>query len=347
MKALGNLWSGLEYLVRDFILTTADRIDFYEFNDEWSELKEYPDSTAEIILKDNFFYLGKSEKPYSIAYPIFAISEHVTNIQFNIPFVRLIDEKGFMEPQGTLILDRAMQAHFKGCVQLIQELSKNSVISEVELTLFCDRLERYGYYNSEQFQKISEIRKDLKLPERDNFSTISNATGSATTNAKAIKNIINYIASNDLTIIQKVDLLLKLRGLLGALEGKKINNLIPYLKKLNPIFLNHSHPMVRDLYLVCINQVVRLLFYYNLKGREVECLNYLEILVKQRINPDINLAQKSVLEYHLKNDNAENTWNELLQITKKTKYQLPLIDSWYDALNVNEWKKHALTRIMH
>ncbi len=344
MKALNNWWSGLEYLVRGYILTTADRIDFGKVNDEWPKLKEYPDSKAEILLKDSFLYIGEPEKPYSIAYPIFAISEHVTNTKFNISFIRLLDEKGFMLPEGTMILDRAMQAHFDGCIALIQELSKNDNISKVELTLFINRLIEYGTYNPSQSKRLSKIMNDLKLPDKD-YRTTNNAIGSATTNAKAIKNIINYIESNSLTIVQKVDLLLNLRGLLGALEGKKINRLIPHLNRLNPIFFNHSHPMVRDLYLVCINQIVRLLFYHNLKGKEEETINYLKTLIKEKVNLDINLAQKSVLEFHLKNSNSENTWNELLQIIGKTKYQLPLIDSWYDELDISEWRKHALNHI--
>jgi len=350
MESLNHWWSGLEFLMKDYILNTADRINFYKVNgylvnDKWPELKESPDSTAEILIKDNFLHLRGSEKSYSIAYPVFAISKHITKSKFNIPFVRLIDEHGFTDCEGTMVFDRAMQAHFKGCVSFIQELSKTDAISKIELTLFTNRLLHYAKYNPEQFKKLSKIMKELSLPEND-YSIFYDAAGGATTNAKAIKNTITYIESNELTIIQKVDLLLGLRRLLGALEGSKINRLIPFLKRLDPLFYNHPHPMVRDLYLVCINQIVRLCFYHNLKGKEVECLDYLKKLVEQKINLDINLAQKSILEYHLSDSNSENTWNELLQVAKQTKYKLPLINSWYDELDINEWRKHALNHII-
>ncbi|MDC0008169.1 hypothetical protein OAE12_00505 [bacterium] len=344
MKAVQQWWSGMEYLITPYFLSVADRIDFNQANNEWPLLKKYPESEAEIRMEDSFFKIGNSEKPYSIAYPLFAISEYVTAREFDYPFVRAIDEKGFMSPEGTLILDRAMQAHFDGCVQLIKTFSKSKSVSITELALFLSRLRHYCKYNPEQSYALVCLKEELEIPDTD-YEFVYEAIGGATTNAKAIKNIVNFIEQKELLVTQATEVLLKLRGLLGDLAGKKITNLVPTFRRADKLFIGHRHPMVRDQYLVCINQILNMLFQYNLKKREKDCLDYLEILIDAKVNLDINLARKAVLEYALKLDTAEDTWEKLKGLTSYTKKKLPLIDSRYDELEVEDWRKHALNHI--
>lgn len=345
MKVLQNWWNGIEHLTNSYILTVADRLDYESLREEWAQLKSYQNSKAKLTLKGDFIYLGKSTKPYSIAYPLFAMSQHIWQQKCNYPLVRVLDERGYMGASGTMIIDRTMQAHFNGCVSLIKVLYKNKVVSNTELSLFYARLNRFCKYNSKQLLILDRIKEEFKLEEVPR-QFVWKAIGSASTNAKAIKNVISYLLKHDtLTVSQTTELLLEVRGLLQRLEGKKTNRLLPFFRKLDTLFLKHKHPMVRDLYLVCINQVVRLLIYHSLKNRETDCLEYLQILIDQKINLDINLAQKAVLEYSLKIDSATNTWDDLVQLTQYTKSNLPLINSWFGDLELNNWKKHALEHV--
>jgi hypothetical protein len=342
LDILRTWWLELEYLLKDCFLTTSERINFDEYNDEWRIIGRSKKSKLNIELEGDFIRVEGSELCCSIAYPLFAMSQRVLSMKAGSGIVRLLDEKGFMFPEGTLILDRALQACFGLTITLLEALASETAISKTELVLLRNRLNAYGSYKPDQVAAIENLSKRLRL-ERTKENDREKIIGACSTNAKAIKNALEFLGRRGCSVPEAVASLRMIRGALGDLDRRKIVNLATSLDALTS-FTNHSHPMVRDLSLVCLHKAATLLFENGLRERSAICLRWYQQLANKKINLDITLARKSVLEEILGlTQEAKDTWKQLLTLRHTYKnLVLPITGSWYDELEPTRWRKHTI-----
>lgn len=331
-KALENWLGAMEQLLSAPLAETTERVNFHEYNDPWAK-RRFKRPRLKASLEGNFLRFKSQEQVYSLAYPVFGISRGILLRSFPIGFVRTLDEKGFMMPRGSLMIDRALQCCFKQSTELIEALWLDGSVDKLELVLLRDRVLHYCNYDVEQFLKLEELCERLKIPDEKHFDFL----GTPSTNAKAIKNLLDYVAKKRLKAEKLVPILFELRGLLGALQDSKIIRLADSLDGLR-VLRDHTHPMVRDLYLVVLNKICGLLFENGLQKKGKLCHEYLEILIDEGVNLDLNLARKSIIDELLFGKaRSIETWNKLLELVESG-HRLAEVGSFYDDTSLKQWR---------
>lgn len=206
--------------------------------------------------------------------------------RLDLPLIRMVDERGTMMAEGDVVIERASHAAFEPLVTVMEYLFRMGEQEEGEILAYLlDKVARYPQHLPEApVAKYRAGLEELGL-QPDPFKELSGATGtSPQAMAKSVASLNLMSAPKAVTRVRVAEVFHQVVNeiVYGNLVNFAERNVEPFL-----VMLQDERPLVRDLMWQNLDFLVSRLFYRHAYRT---CMPFLERLIAQGINLDINLA---------------------------------------------------------